>query len=152
MGSLYLFFVWEHINLTSPLRNESNGHALFVGASSPHSEVSNSTIGRWIKSCLVSAEIDTNIYSAHSTRGSEASKEFANGVSVSSILLNFLWSWLFQIFFRSVVAVGITRGTTSLVLIMSIIMIILLAELSAARVWRLRGTPLPRKLQNVFTK
>ena len=77
-----------YINLTSPLRKESIGHALFVGASSPHSVVSNSTIGRWIKSCLSSAGIDTIVYSAHSTRGSVASKAFANGVSVSSILLN----------------------------------------------------------------
>ena len=82
-----------YINLTSPTsRNESNGQALFVGASSPHSVVSNSTIGRWIKSCLSSAGIDTNVYSAHSTRGSAASKAFANGVSVSSILLNGHWA------------------------------------------------------------
>ena len=51
------------------------------------------------------------------------------------------WSGLFQIFlFRSVTTVGITRGIT-LSLIISKIIVIPEAELSAARVWRLRSMP-----------
>lgn len=65
---------------------------LFLSKSSPHSKASASTIGRWVKGYLSKAGIPTEIFSAHSTRSAAASKAFALGVPLDSILKAADWS------------------------------------------------------------
>lgn len=81
-----------YIFLTDFLRNDLNSQTLFIGLVDPHSPVSSNTIGRWIKEYLNLAEIDTSVFSAHSTRGSAASKAAESGQSISSILRSGGWS------------------------------------------------------------
>ena len=57
---------------------------------SPHSPIGASSVGRWIKSFLGDAGVDTSIYSAHSTRGAASSKPVV--LSIDSILRSGSWS------------------------------------------------------------
>ena len=82
----------SYVDLTAPLRNQSNSSFFFVGAVKPHKPVSSSTIGRWIKQSLSDSGIDTQIFSAHSTRGAASSKAAAAGVPVESIMQTAQWS------------------------------------------------------------
>lgn len=72
--------------LSDYLRTDDNNSYLFVGLKTPNNTVSSNTIGRWIKSFLKEAGIDTEIFSAHSTQGAVASKAAKAGVSIDSIL------------------------------------------------------------------
>lgn len=56
-----------------------------------HAPVGSSTIGRWIKQCLVSAGVDP-AFGANSTRGSAASKAVRFAVSIEQILKAASWS------------------------------------------------------------
>jgi integrase len=53
-----------YLSVTSALRSQSD---------KPHKPVVSSTIVRWLKSVLLSAGVDTSVFSAHSTRGASAS-------------------------------------------------------------------------------
>ena len=48
--------------------NPRNTTRLLVSFVKPYKAVTSSTIGRWIKTVLASADIDTSAFSAHSTR------------------------------------------------------------------------------------
>ena len=61
----------HYIEVTRPLRKSSR---LFISFIKPHGEVSCSTIGRWLKTCLQLANNDVNVYQAHSIRSSSTSK------------------------------------------------------------------------------
>ena len=54
---------------------------LFISVRKPHKPVKPATIGHWIKGYLKGAGIDTQTFSAHSTRGASTSKAKAMGVS-----------------------------------------------------------------------
>ena len=71
-----------YVSLTAPLRDQSNNKILLVGAVKPHGPVSSATVGRWIKQSLSDSGIDTQYFSAHSTRGAASSKAAAAGVPV----------------------------------------------------------------------
>lgn len=58
---------------------------LFLATRSPFRSVGASTIGRWIKTLLAEAGVDTSVYSAHSTRGASAFRAASAGVSVENI-------------------------------------------------------------------
>ncbi len=79
-------YLKSYIFRTDVLRNAENNKNLFIGCIQPHREATGSTIGRWIKSSLSKAGVDTSIFSAHSTRGAAASKAFGCGLPVDSIL------------------------------------------------------------------
>ena len=61
----------HYIEVTQPLRKSSK---LLISYIKPHNEVSSSTIGRWLKTCLSLANIDVNVYQAHSTRSASTTK------------------------------------------------------------------------------
>ncbi len=82
----------DYINCTASIRNASNMSSLFVSTTRPFQPVNSSTIGRWIKDRLKEAGIDTNIFSAHSTRGAAASKAASSGAPIHSILKQGNWS------------------------------------------------------------
>ena len=58
----------------------------------PHKEVSKATISRWIKCLLSEAGIDTDIFSAHSTRAASSSAAKASHVPINDILKTAGWS------------------------------------------------------------
>ena len=71
-------FVYETLNYylkaTENLRNSTR---LLVSYIKPYRAVTSSTIGRWIKTMLGQAGIDTELFSAHSTRCASTSKAIA---------------------------------------------------------------------------
>ena len=58
----------------------------------PYKPVSNSTIGRWVKSTLLESGIDTNTFSAHSSRTASSSYGFSSGLPLKDILKAGGWS------------------------------------------------------------
>ena len=68
-------FIREYVNRTATLRkpNGGEGQKLFVGVVPPHKPVGSSTIGRWTKITLSRAGVNTELFSAHSTRAAAAS-------------------------------------------------------------------------------
>ena len=47
---------------------------LLISYIKPHNEVSSSTIGGWLKTCLSVVNIDVNVYQAHSTKSASTTK------------------------------------------------------------------------------
>lgn len=80
----------HYLFLTSGKRSSSLN--LFISLKRPHLPVSSNTIARWIKSFLNLAGIDTQIFSAHSTRSAGASNALRNGSSIDSNLKAGHWS------------------------------------------------------------
>ena len=58
-----------YIRVTSCFRNMQGCHQLFLSYQAPHKPVQSSTITRWIKQILKASGLDTEMFSAHSTRG-----------------------------------------------------------------------------------
>ena len=81
-----------YLDRTLPLRSDSNSENVFVTLKKPHLRASPNTIARWIKTFLHKAGVDTNIFSAHSTRGASASKAASSGLSIDVILKTGHWS------------------------------------------------------------
>ena len=65
---------------------------LFLSYIKPHKPICSSTIARWLKQTLSDTGINTDIFSAHSTRSASASKADAEGVNVEEILKRGTWS------------------------------------------------------------
>lgn len=78
----------QYIEATSKLRSSSK---LLVSFIKPHNAVTSSTIGRWIKNTLTQAGIDTQTFTAHSTRCAATSKACAS-VSADIILATAGWN------------------------------------------------------------
>ena len=64
---------------------------LLVSFIKPYNAVTSSTIGRWIKTVLDSADIDTSVFLAHSTRCASASKVIAT-ISADMLIQTDGWS------------------------------------------------------------
>ncbi|CAD6218299.1 GSCOCG00011431001-RA-CDS, partial [Cotesia congregata] len=58
---------------------------LFIGSTKPYGPASSQTIGHWIKSLLGKAGVDTNQFSAYSTRHAAVSTAHKRGVDISTI-------------------------------------------------------------------
>lgn len=58
----------------------------------PHKAVSRDTIGRWVKTVLSSAGIDTKKFKPHSTRAAAVSEASNASVSLDEILSTAGWS------------------------------------------------------------
>ena len=80
--------------VTQPFRGAimDKSSKLFLSLKQPHNPVSSSTIGRWIKSLLTDAGIDTSIFGAHSTRAASSSAAKKAGVPLSDIMRAAGWS------------------------------------------------------------
>lgn len=81
-------YLKQYINRTKLLRTNNK---LFIGSQEPHKPVSSSTISRWIKTTLKDAGINTQLYSAHSTRAA-ATSAVAKEVDISVIMSAASWS------------------------------------------------------------
>ena len=75
-----------------PKHNKTKGSPLFISVRKPYKPVKAATIGHWLKTVMDSAGIDTNIFSAHSTRGAATSKARAGGGSTADILRAANWT------------------------------------------------------------
>ena len=56
------------------LRKRTQRNTLFISVRKPHKPVNPATIDHWLKNIMKSAGIDTNTFTAHSTRGAATSK------------------------------------------------------------------------------
>ena len=65
---------------------------LFISVRKPHQPVKPATLGRWLKSMMHQAGVDTEVFSAHSTRGATTSKARLVGVSLGDIVKAANWS------------------------------------------------------------
>ena len=79
----------EYIKQTATLRG--NTTRLFITFGKPHKAVSRDTIARWTKATLKQSGINTEIYSAHSTRAASVSKASNRQVSIDLIMENAGW-------------------------------------------------------------
>ena len=79
-----------YLKKTAELTNA--GDLLFCSFAPPYKAVGTQTIARWTKLTMKNAGIDTNLFKAHSTRGSSASKLASMGVPLKDILKKGHWS------------------------------------------------------------
>ena len=68
------------------------GNPLFISVRKLYKPVKPAIIGHWLKAVMNSAGIDTNIFTAHFTRGVAASKARTGGVSIADILKPANWN------------------------------------------------------------
>ena len=73
----------EYITSTTEIRTTDY---LFVSLQKPHKNITRDTISRWIKEVLKSVGIDTNAFTAYSTKHAAATKANKQGVSINDIL------------------------------------------------------------------
>ena len=59
---------------------------LFLALNKPHKPVTSASIARWIKELLTEAGVDTDKFSAHSTRAAASSSAKAAGLSPAEIM------------------------------------------------------------------
>ena len=77
----------QYLSVITAFRSSSEeGFNPNLSISRPHCPVVPSTIGRWQKSVLSSAGVDTSIFKTHSTRGASSSKATMDGVTLQTIL------------------------------------------------------------------
>ena len=65
---------------------------LLVSYHRPHKPVKSCSIARWIKTILMRAGINTNVFKSHSTRSASTSKATAGGVPLEEVLRKADWS------------------------------------------------------------
>ena len=77
---------------------------LFISTIKPHNPISKDTVSRWLKTVLFEAGVETEIFTAHSTRAAKASKDFYNGIPIEEIIDQVGWSnsKTFQMFYNKV--------------------------------------------------
>ena len=77
---------------------------LFISTMKPHNPISKDTVSRWLKTVLFEAGVETEIFTAHSTRAAKASKDFYNGIPIEEIIDQVGWSnsKTFQMFYNKV--------------------------------------------------
>ena len=80
----------EYISRTKPLRGSES--QLLVSYTKPHKAISRDTVGRWVKTVLSSAGIDTKKFKPHSTRAAALSAASHASVSLDEILKTVGWS------------------------------------------------------------
>ena len=81
----------EYLKRTLPFRNE-NKNQLFLGYTGSHEPISTQTMSRWLKAVMTSSGINSDIFSAHSTRHASTSAAARSGVSVDQIFTAAGWS------------------------------------------------------------
>ena len=84
--------VYESLTSTFRPVDPAQPNKLFLAIIRPHKPVKSATLVHWIKNLLVKSGIDSNIFTAHSTRGAASSTAARAGMSVSDILRVADWS------------------------------------------------------------
>lgn len=74
----------EYLRKTSPIRKENS--QLLLSFTKPHKPVSKDTIARWNKMILAAAGINTQKYTAHSSRASSTSSCNSKGLNMQEIM------------------------------------------------------------------
>ena len=84
----FVKYLKRNEKVTERLRNNSNYNSsrLFLSYIKPHRPVSSSTIARWVKSVLTLSGINTESFSAHSTRAAALSAAARAGVALKDIM------------------------------------------------------------------
>ena len=84
----FVKYLKRYEKVTERLRNNSNYNSsrLFLSYIKPHRPVSSSTIARWVKSVLTLSGINTDSFSAHSTRAAASSAAARAGVALKDIM------------------------------------------------------------------
>lgn len=80
----------KYIEVTKTLRGDKE--KLFIGIKKPHQEISSQTIARWIKGTLKKCGINTDQFTAYSTRHASTSAAFQRGVDINTIRKTAGWS------------------------------------------------------------
>lgn len=80
----------EYLRRTS--QHRLNNTQLILSYSKPFKPVKSNTVSRWIKTCLFSSGIDTDLYTAHSVRSAAVSKAKSRKVPIDDILAKAGWS------------------------------------------------------------
>jgi len=75
-----------YLKRTSQWRMENKATQLFLSTLKPHNPVSRDTIARWLKQTLYAAGINTDTFTAHSTRSASSSKANMQGAKFEEIL------------------------------------------------------------------
>ena len=76
--------IQEYITRTMPLSGDET--QLLISFVRPHKAVSKDAIGRWIKSVLANAGIDTSQFGSHSTRTASTSAAKNCGLDMATIM------------------------------------------------------------------
>nr|CAH7742684.1 unnamed protein product [Callosobruchus chinensis] len=66
--------------------------SLFISITKPYKEISTQSLGRWVKNILEKSGVDTNKFSAHSTRHASTSAANRKGINFDTIRLSAGWS------------------------------------------------------------
>ena len=74
----------QYVKLTEPVRAAHD--SFWLSYNKPFKPVSRDTISRWIKHVLEKADINTKIFTAHSTRAAVTSAAQSNNVSTNTIM------------------------------------------------------------------
>ncbi|XP_039310369.1 uncharacterized protein LOC105203938 [Solenopsis invicta] len=88
-----------YLNVTTNLRPQ-NCDSFFISFRTPYNPVSSQTLGRWVKSELDAAGVDTSIFSAHSTRHAATSLAASKGISLEEIRRTAGWTKSSEVFAR----------------------------------------------------
>lgn len=86
----------EYLKRTESIRGDVK--ELFIAMKRPYKAVSSQTISRWIKKTLGQSGIDTNQFSAHSTRHVATSTAYKRGLDLSIIRNTAGWSGTSKVF------------------------------------------------------
>lgn len=84
-----------YLQVTKNLRKEED--RLFLAINKSHKAVTTQTISRWIKTVLSKSGVDTEVFTAHSTRH-VATVAFKRGLDINSIRNTAGWSQGSQVF------------------------------------------------------
>ena len=79
-----------YLEVTRKLRK--NQTKLFISHVKPYGPVSKATIGRWVKTTMYLAGIDTSIFKPHSVRSASVSRAHLKNVPLNTILKTAGWS------------------------------------------------------------
>lgn len=82
----------SYLELTKSFRNNPRTDRLILTTKKPIHNAAASTISRWIRQVLSDSGVDTNVFSAHSTRHASTSAAKRNGVSIDIIKRTAGWS------------------------------------------------------------
>ena len=86
----YPLYLEKYLAVTKRLRGDET--KLLISFNKPYQVVSRDTIRRWIKQVLSNSGIDTNVFSACSTRSASVSAAKSKGVPLDKILSADVWS------------------------------------------------------------
>ena len=76
----------------------SEPNKLFLSVSNPHKPVSSATLSQWVKNCLLEAGIGSQVFKAHSTRGTATSAALRGGISIPEMVR--LADWTYETTFK----------------------------------------------------